>query len=39
VSAAELAPVLSGCGPSTGVGHFAPLEYPEVLAEEIVGLG
>ena len=22
-----------------GVGHFAPLEYPEVLAEEIVGLG
>lgn len=22
-----------------GVGHYAPLEYPEVLAEEIVGLG
>ncbi|TDO43098.1 pimeloyl-ACP methyl ester carboxylesterase [Kribbella sp. VKM Ac-2527] len=25
--------------PVDGVGHFAPLEYPEVLAEEIVGLG
>jgi pimeloyl-ACP methyl ester carboxylesterase len=22
-----------------GVGHYAPLEYPEILAEEIVGLG
>ena len=22
-----------------GVGHYAPLEYPEVIAEEIVGLG
>jgi pimeloyl-ACP methyl ester carboxylesterase len=22
-----------------GVGHYAPLEYPEVLAEQIVGLG
>ena len=25
--------------PVDGVGHFAPLEYPEILAEEIVGLG
>jgi hypothetical protein len=21
-----------------GAGHYAPLEYPEILAEEIVGL-
>jgi pimeloyl-ACP methyl ester carboxylesterase len=25
--------------PVDGVGHYAPLEYPEILAEEIVGLG
>jgi pimeloyl-ACP methyl ester carboxylesterase len=25
--------------PVDGVGHFAPLEYPDVLAEEIIGLG
>jgi pimeloyl-ACP methyl ester carboxylesterase len=25
--------------PVDGVGHYAPLEYPEILAEEIAGLG
>ncbi|HZX08685.1 alpha/beta hydrolase [Kribbella sp.] len=25
--------------PVDGAGHYAPLEYPEILAEEIVGLG